>query len=191
MKLAPKSEKVGGEGASACKPPSRKGQFSEGCRCICCKRTGAAVPQQKGTNPTMLGLHMGGHLEPDKRKAEKGDLRFAPWNDRKIEWAKKTETKKKNATKAGGKLDVTWPAGMGPMCYECADMCRTLPCGALVPWRYLESARREWRLLGNDAPEFIFSCVAANGSYIEACDSSARRHPCRPARLPPPLAGHY
>jgi hypothetical protein len=176
MSLVPPLE-VGGGGAPPRKPRKpRTGQYDKGPdgklknRCICCGLEGDAVPQQKGTNPTMLGLHMGGHLEPDQRKAA-GDLRFAPWNDRKIEWAKKTETKKKNATKAGGKLDVTWPAGMGPMCYQCADMCRTLPCGALVPWRYLESARREWRLLGKAAPPFVYSCAAEDGSYV----SSVRR----------------
>jgi hypothetical protein len=111
----PKPEKVGGGGAPGGwrKPPDQTGNFRKGLdkkvnrRCICCKREGPDVPQKAGTNPTMLGLHMGGHLEPDKRKAEKGDLRFAPWEKRGVDWI----TKPNRTT-----LNVTWPAGMGPMC---------------------------------------------------------------------------
>eukprot|EP01046_Picozoa_sp_COSAG06_P067304 COSAG06_NODE_17387_length_944_cov_1.172781_1_plen_252_part_10 len=188
MRFAPKSEKVGGGGGPSRKPPSRKGQFAKGPdgkqneRCICCKLEGASLPAGTG-NCTQRGLQMLGHLDTKKDRAVK-DLRFAPWNEREIEWIKKTETKKENAAKPGGKLNVNWPEGTGPMCSTCADVCRTLPCGkALVPWRYLESAWVQWRLQGDkEPPPFVYSCVAEDGSYVDADDERAKHGP---VALPP------
>jgi hypothetical protein len=100
MRLAPRSEKVGGGGGAPRKPPSRKGQYAKGPdgkqneRCICCKLEGASLPAGRG-NCTQRGLQMLGHLDTKKDMAVK-DLRFAPWNEREIEWIKKTETKKEH-----------------------------------------------------------------------------------------------
>ena len=71
MSLKPKTQGADGARGGSRKPPSRKGQYSTGPdgtlknRCICCGLEGDRVPQKAGTNPTLLGLHMGGHLEFD------------------------------------------------------------------------------------------------------------------------------
>ena len=89
MSLKPKTQGADGARGGSRKPQSRKGQYSTGPdgklknRCTCCGLEGDAVPQKAGTNPTLLGLHMGGHLEPNKRKAEWGpSLRpvGGPWH---------------------------------------------------------------------------------------------------------------
>ena len=119
-------------------PPSRKGKYSQGTdgrvsqRCICCELEGDAVPKKKGTNTKLIGLEMLGHPGPDPGKGD--DIRFAPWEEREIGWVEK---------KSKTKMNVNWPEGTGPMCHVCAQKCRTLPCGAVLPVQHLESARRE------------------------------------------------
>jgi hypothetical protein len=171
----------GGGGRPRGQPPSQKGQFRKGTdgqiseRCICCKLEGAALPADTGrkTNPKLTGLEMLGHPGPQKGKGKDSDIRFAPWSERGISWVKK-----RSATA----LECRWPTGTGPMCFKCAKKCRTLPCGNVLPAQHLESARREWRLCGKSAPPYIYSCVAADGSYVEACDPLAQHGP---VALPP------
>ena len=66
------------------------------------------------------------------------------------------------------------------MCYLCADKCRTLPGGKLVEWPHLESARRQYLMLGKAVSPHIYSCVADDGSYVKANDPRAKHGPVAP-----------
>ena len=105
-------------GGARASPPSQKGKYRKdpdgktSQRCICCDRSGTDV-SKKGSSTKQLGLEMLGHQKPNTGKGD--DLRFAPLADRGIPWVKK-----RNQTA----IDVEWPDGTGPMCLECADMCR-------------------------------------------------------------------
>ena len=52
--------------------------------------------------------------------------------------------------------------------------------GKLVEWPHLESARRQYLMLGKAVSPHIYSCVADDGSYVKANDPRAKHGPVAP-----------
>ena len=131
----------------------------------------------------LSGLRALGFMETNKKP------KYNEWSDLRYDDLAKLDapTWIVPATNAAGKplkqgRDVTFPAGTGPLCYDCADKIRTLPSTGTGPrkldWQYVESARCEYRSQNNGAAgEFPWSCLDADGNFVLACDPKAVHGP--------------
>jgi hypothetical protein len=172
------------------KPPSRLGQYKlepgstlPAHRCECCGKSGPDVPtpERGKTVPVQYGLNVLGIMQNNKVTASKGDDPDVRFGDHAagsaISWITRREGKQRGLT-------VKWPDGTGPLCYVCADKCRTPAGGNALEWRYVESARAEFCAQhdGTTLPS-PWSCVAADGRIVPASDPQAVHGP---VALPPP-----